>query len=116
MGNFFLHIQPEVGGHLVVAAAGGVQALARVPDALGKQRLNVHVNVLVVQGELHLVILNIRQNGLESVDDLLCLMLLNDAGLAQHMGMGDGAADVLLVQPGVKADGGVKVVDQKQQQ
>ena len=68
--------------HLVVPGAGGVQALARVPDALGEQGLDVHVDVLIVHGELHLVSLDVRQDGLQALHDLLYLMLLNDPLLA----------------------------------
>ena len=111
-GDLLLYIQAGVHRHLVVPGAGGVQALARVPDALGEQGLDVHVDVLVVHGELNLVRLNVRQDGLQALHDLLHLMLLNDSLLAQHLGMGDGSGDVLLVQPGVKLDGGVKIIDQ----
>ena len=112
VGDLLLHVQPGVHGHLVVPGPGGVQALARLPYPLGEQGLNVHVDVLVVHGELHLASLNILQNGLEAGDDLLHLVLLDDALLAQHVGVGNGALDVLLIQPGVKLDGGVKVVYQ----
>ena len=112
LGDLLLDIEAEVGGHLVVAAAGGVQALARVADALGEQGLDVHVDVLVVQGELHLVRLDVGQDGLEPGDDLLGLVLLNDALPAQHGRVGDGAGDVLAVHPGVKGDGGVEVIYQ----
>ena len=105
-----LHIQAGVHRHLVVSGPGGVQALARVPDALGEQGLDVHVDVLVVHRELHLVGLDVGQNGLQAVYNGLHLVLLDDALLAQHLGVGDGACDVLLVQPGVKLDGGVKII------
>ena len=104
-GDLLLGVQPGIHRHLVIPAPGGVQALARVADALGQHGLDVHVDVLVVQGELHLVVLNVGQNGLQALDDLLGLVLLDDALLAQHGGVGHGAGDVLLVQPGVKADG-----------
>ena len=68
------------------------------------------MDVLVVQRELHLVGLNVGQDGLQTLDDLLGLVLLNDPLLAQHGGMGDGPGDVLLVKPGVKADGRVKII------
>ena len=38
--------------------------------------------------------------GLETVDDLLRLVLLDDALPAQHGGVRHGALDVLLIQPG----------------
>ena len=111
-GDFPLYEEAEVQRHLIVPAAGGVEALARLADALGEQGLNVHVDVLVVQGELHIVRLNIGQNGLEPVDDLLRLAGLDDALPPQHSGVGHGALDVLLVEPGVEGDGGVEVVDE----
>ncbi len=90
-GISLLTIQAEVHRHLVVPAAGGVQPLARVPDALGEHGLDIHVDVLVLQGELHLSGLNVGQDGLEAVDDLLGLVLLDDPLLAQHGRVGDGA-------------------------
>ena len=111
-GDLFFHIKASVHGHLVVPGAGGVQPLASVADALGQHGLDVHVDVLVVQRELHLAVLDVGQDGLQALDDLLGLVLLDDALLAQHGGVGDGAPDVLLIQPGVKADGGIKVVYQ----
>jgi hypothetical protein len=41
--------QAHVGGHLVVAAAPGVQALAGVAHQLGQARLDVQVHVFQVQ-------------------------------------------------------------------
>ena len=88
-----------------------MQALARIADALGEQGLDVHVDILVVHGELHVARLDVRQNGLQAVDDLLHLVLLDDALLAQHLGVGNGAGDVLLIEPGIKLDGRVKIID-----
>ena len=105
-------IHPEVHRHLIVPAAGGVQPLARVPDALGEDGLDIHVDILVLQGELHLSGLNVGQDGLEAVNDLLGLVLLDDPLPAQHGRVGDGPGDVLPVHPGVKGNGGVEVVDQ----
>ena len=112
LGDLLLDIQPEIHRHLVVAAAAGVQPLAGVPDALGEHGLDVHVDVLVLQGELHLSGVDVRQDDLQTLDDLFRLVLLNDALLAQHGGVGDGAGDILFVHPGVEGDGRVEVVDQ----
>ena len=89
-----------------------LRPLARRPDPLGQDGLNVHVDVFVLQGELHAAALDVGQNGLQAVDDGLGVLLGDDALLPQHGGVGDGAGDVLAVKPGVKIDGGVKVVDQ----
>ena len=109
-GNLLLHIQTGVHRHLVISAAGGVEALARIADALGEHGFDVHVDVLVVQGELHTIPFDLGEDGLETVDDLLRLVLLDDALPAQHGGVRHGALDVLLIQPGVEPDGGVEVV------
>ena len=88
-----------------------MQALARVADALGEQGLDVHVDILVVHGELHLICLNVLQDGLQAFHDGLYFVLLDDALLAQHLRVGDRAGDVLLVEPGIELDGGVKIID-----
>ena len=49
--------------------------LARIPNALGEQGLDVHVDVLVVQRELHLAVIDVGQDGLQALDDLLGLVL-----------------------------------------
>ena len=104
--------EAEIHGHLVVPAAGGVQALARVPDPLGEHGLDIHVDIFVLQGELHPAALDVRQDGLEAADDLFRLVRLDDPLLAQHGRMGDGACNILLVHPRVKGDRGVKIIDQ----
>ena len=43
------HPEAEIGRHLVVAAAGGMQALAGLAHQLGQARLDVQVHVLQVQ-------------------------------------------------------------------
>ena len=110
-GDLLFHIEAEVYGHLVVPAAGGVQALARVADTVGEHDFNIHVDVLVVVRELHAAGVDVGQDGLQTVDDLFRVTLLDDALLAQHGGVGDGAGDVLPVHPRVKRDGGIEVVD-----
>jgi len=47
--DLLLHIEPEIHRHLVISAAGGMQALARVADAGGKHRLDIHVDILILQ-------------------------------------------------------------------
>ncbi len=65
-------------GHLIVPAAGGVQPLARVPDALGEQDLHVHVDVLAVLGEFHLSLLDFLEKNLQGLHDLFRLFLGDD--------------------------------------
>ena len=49
-----LHMQLEVNGHLVVAAAGSVQFLSCLAYALCEQRLYVHVDIFTVDRKFHL--------------------------------------------------------------
>ena len=97
---------------MVVPAPRGVQPLAGVANALGEDGLDIHMNIFVVHGELHFTSLNVRQDGLQAADDLIRFCLLDDALLAQHGGVGDGAGDVLLIQAGVEVDGRIKIIDQ----
>ena len=90
-------IHPEVHGHLVVPATGGVEALGGLADAAGEQSLDVHVDVFHVHGELHVACFDVSQDGLQAVDDILCLLGRDDALFPQHGGVGDGAGDVLAV-------------------
>ena len=110
-GDLLPDVHPEVQGHLVVPGAAGVEALSRVPDPLREEGLHIHVDILVVGGEFHLSCLDISQDGLESRHDGLCVGGGDDARGPQHLGVGHGAGDILLVEPLVKLDGGVEVVD-----
>ena len=68
------------------------------------------MNVLVIERELYVAFLDILEDALEALNDLLGLVLLDDALSAQHGRVRDRAGDVLLVQAAVKQDGRVKVV------
>ena len=88
-----------------------MQALAGIADALGQERLHIHVDILLISGKFDLPRLDISQNRLQTGDDGVGIFFCNNAALAQHRRMGDGACDILPVHPAVKADGGVEVVD-----
>ena len=105
-----LDIHPAVERHLIVAASAGVQALARLADALDEQGFHVHVDVLRVQRKFHLARLNVGQDILQALYDSVGILLLNDALLAQHRGVGDRSLDVLPVEPLVKGDRRVEIV------
>ena len=113
LGNFGADVHPEVHRHLVVPAAAGVEPLAGGPQPLGQQGLDIHMDVLVVLGELHLTRLHIGKDRPKAVHNGSRLLSADDALLPQHGGVGDRAGNVLPVHPGVKADGGIEVVDQR---
>jgi hypothetical protein len=63
--DFAAQPQADVGGHLVVAAAAGVQALAGVAHQLRQARLDVQVHVF--QASFH-------SNAPDSISELICAM------------------------------------------
>ena len=69
------------------------------------------MDILVVGGELDLARLHVGQNRFQALRDGSGVGFFNDAGIAQHLGVGQRALDILPVHPLVKGDGGVEVVD-----
>jgi serine protease Do len=104
--------QAHIGGHLVVAAAAGVQALAGIAHQLGQARLDVQVNVFQVQ-------LPVEGAGLDLGADLGHATLdggqvirPDDALGGQHVGVGQGARDVGQPKALVKEHAGGVALDQ----
>ena len=89
-------IETDVGGHLIVTGASGVQLLAGNADALGQSCFNIHVHVFQFHRPGELAVANFLANGLQAVDDLGFFFRSKHPYLRQHGGMGDGAIDVLL--------------------
>ena len=56
--------QPQIGRHLIVARARGMEAPRRRPDQLGEPRLDIHVDVFVLGAE---------DKAAASISDLICL-------------------------------------------
>ena len=110
--DFFFQMQPQIYRNLIVPAAGGVQTLASLADALGQQRLNIHMDIFLIGGKFQLSCLYILQNRLQSLLNRGGILCADDAAVGQHGGVGHRAGDILPVHPGVKADGGVKIVYQ----
>ena len=102
--------EAKVQGHLVVAAAGGVELLAHIPQPLREDLLHEHVDVLRggVKGEL--AALQVLQHAHEALRQLVPLRGAQDAALCQHGRVGQGAHDILAVHAAVKAEGGVEVI------
>ena len=95
----------DVQRHLVVAAAGGVQLLARRADALGQRGLHEGVDVLAFHVDGKRPAVDVGEDALQPIDDLRGVLRLDDALPAQHLCVGYGAGDVLPVHAVVKADG-----------
>ncbi len=104
------HPQPEVGRHLVVARARGVQAPGGLADQFAEPALDIHVDVFERAAEGELAALDLRQDRVETLCDLFGVVRRNDALLGQHVGMGLGRHDVLAVKSLVEIDRGVDLL------
>ena len=101
------HPELEVGRHLVVARARGVQPPRRLADQLLEPALDVHVHVFQRARELQAAGRDLLQHAVEAGADLPGVVLGDDALGRQHRRMRLRGADVLRRQSLVEADRGV---------
>ena len=87
-----------------------MQPLARVADAAGQLALHIGVNVLAGHIDLQRSGVDLGKDILQARHNLFAVLRRDDALLAQHLRMGDGAGDVLLIHSGIEADGCVQLV------
>ncbi len=99
--------EPEIDRHLVVARAGRVQPAGRRADQFGKTRFDIHVDVFQARREFELAVFDLFQNRVQAVSDLFLIGRGDNALCGEHLGMGDGAANVLPVEFLVETDRGV---------
>ena len=88
-------VEREVGGHLVVARAAGVELAAERPDHLRQPPLDRHVDVLVGLLEGELAGLELRGDPVEPGEHLLQLVLGEDSGPEQGPGVSPRSAHVV---------------------
>jgi hypothetical protein len=98
--------QAHVGGHLVVAGAAGVQALAGVAHLFRQCPLDVEVDVLVVQVPGEAAGLEVGEDFPQAPADVGQILVGQNPHLVQHGGMGQGALDVEGRQAPVEGNGG----------
>ena len=87
--------EPQVGDHLIVAAAGGVQLAADVAEPLDQRLLDVHVDVFQLGAQRKLALLQLPADLPQCLLDLPALLGRQQADLGQHLGVGDRAGDVV---------------------
>src|SRR5262245_5231956 len=95
LADGFFGPETDVGGDLVVAGAGGVQSPRGRPDDRREARLDVHVDVFELLVELETALLYFIADLQEAGEDLFDLGRRDDAGVAEHAGVGDGPLYVL---------------------
>ena len=89
------HIEPEIGGDLIVPRARRVQPPRRRPDEIGEAALDIHMNVLERARERKRAPLDLGENLIEAAYDLPRVRLRNDAAFGEHGRMRLRAANVL---------------------
>ncbi len=72
----------EVQRHLVIPGAAGVQAFACLADLLGQPGFDVHVDVFLIQPELHLAFFNVQKDLRKALLDGFVVLICDDACLA----------------------------------
>ena len=110
--DFIPEIHTEIQRHLVIAAAGGVELLAHIADPAGEHLLHEHMDVLArhVKGKCPRG--KVIENFFQFSDNLLGLLLGDNALRPQHGCVRHTAGDVLAEHPAVKMDGGIKIIRQ----
>ena len=105
-----LEVEPRVERHLVVAAAGGVQLLARVAYPRGELRLHEGVYVLGGGVNLQRAGFQVGEDAAEALYYLRALGGRDYPALGEHARVGYAARDILLVHSRIHADAGVELV------
>ena len=101
-------IQTHIKSNLVIAAASGVQTLARVADPVDEIGLHEAVYIFILASDLHLTVLDIIKDPLQTLYDGLTVFGGQDALFPKHPGMYHAALYILSVQALVKSDRIVK--------
>jgi hypothetical protein len=99
--------QPEIGHHLVVAAACGVQPAGRLAHQFLEAGLHIHVDVLELGLEGEAAVGDLALDRAEPVEDRVAIGLRDDPARRQHLGMRLRAADILRRETPVDVDRGV---------
>jgi hypothetical protein len=101
-------VEAQVGRDLVVAAARGVQLLARLTDLLGELDLEVHMDVLEGGVEIDRALAELLLDDLQGGDDLVGLLDRDDPLAREHAGVGDGPGDIVRQEAPVERGGRVE--------
>ena len=104
-------IHAQIERHLVVAAAGGVQSLARVAYASGELRLYEHVDIFRAHIDSKRSAEQVAQYTLKPLRNLIAILGGYNALLCEHSRMRQAARYILFRHTAVKADRRVEIVD-----
>ena len=99
--------EPEIGRHLIIARAPGVQPPGRFADDFLQPSLDVHMDVFELSPECEKTLSDLFGYRGEAVVDGCRVCFRDDPLLGQHPGMGARAVDILLRHALVDVDRGV---------
>ena len=91
-------IEAQIGGHLIVAAAGRVEPAAGVAQPRRQGRLDMEVDVLLRDRVGEGAGVDLRPDLFEPRPDRLCLRRRDDPAGREHRRVGDRAVDVVIGQ------------------
>ena len=103
--NLSAAVQARIGGHLVIAGAGGVQLGTGGPDAAGQLAFDVHVHILELHAPAEVAGLDVGQDLLQAVGNGIELILREHAGFQLGAGMRRGAGNVVFIKLPVVGNG-----------
>ena len=106
------HPELEVGHHLVVARARGVELATGLADQIGQARLDVHVDVLERRLKGESAALDLPEDLIQALEDGIAVLAGDDPLARQHGAMGLRRRDIGGVKPAIEADGGVDLLHQ----
>jgi len=112
LDDFVPQVEADIQRHLIVAGTAGMEALACLADLRREARLDVHMDIFQADGEVEMTCLDLLENLVQAMFDRCHIGRRDDPLLAEHAGMGHGAADVLVVEALVEIDGGGELLDE----
>ena len=107
------HEEREVGGHLVVARARGVELAADRPDQLDQPPLDRHVDVLVVRPDLERVLVDLLADRGQAALYLAQVLARDDVARGKHPGVGARLLEVVRSQPVVERHRRVQALEER---
>jgi len=105
--------QPQRGGNLIVATAGGMQFATDIAKAVNQRCFDVHVNIFEIRTQLDLALLKVRADIVQGGDKLFRFIHADQSNFTEHLGMRHGASDILPPQAHIDGNGCGEGLDER---
>lgn len=110
VSHLYFQVHAQVERDLVVAAACGVQAFARLAQAFRQHLLDEHVDVLRRRVKRKRARFQVVQNALQLPHDLVAVLLRDNPARAKHGRVGHTALYIFSVHAGVERQRRIEIV------